>query len=84
MCHVFLIVWFDVGVRLVLRLDERIFDILKHGEVDQSCDVVPIEVDPKVAFDAPIMLNGIEFTKLPHKVSGVMPANIFDAKIIST
>ena len=65
--HLLPVVWFDVGVWLVLRLfwrgliksDQRVLAIIKHGEVEQSCGVVPIEVNPKEAFAAPIMLNDI-------------------------
>ena len=62
---------------------KRVLDILKHGEVDQPRGVVPMEVNPKVEFVAPIMLNGIELLQRPHEVFGMLLENIFDAKIIN-
>ena len=69
--------------RGMTELDERVLDVFKHGEVDQPRGVVPMEINPKVEFATPIMLNGIEFLQRPHEVFGMLLENIFDAKIIS-
>ena len=65
------------------KADEGILGVVQHGEVDQPCGVVLIEVNPQVAFDTPIVLNCIEFTQYLHEVFGVLFADILEAKIIN-
>jgi hypothetical protein len=82
--------WFDMGVRLVLRdawrcmlkTCERFGDIVKHGDVDSSSRVIPVDAHAKISFTVPIMQALVVFAEDGGKVSGVFAANILDAKII--
>ncbi len=55
--------WFDMGVRLVLRdawrcmlkTCEHFGDIVKHGDVDSSSRVIPINVHAKILLTIPIV-----------------------------
>ena len=73
--HFLAVFWLDVRVRLVLRLfwhgvvdlDERLLDVLEHGEVDLFCILILIKADPHVAFASPIMQDGVEFMQHTHE-----------------
>ncbi len=86
--------WFDMGVWLVLRdawrcmlkTCERFGEIVKHGDVDSSSRVIPVDVHAKIPFTVPIVQALVVLAEDGGKVFGMFmfAADILDAKIIHT
>ena len=67
----------------MVELNECLFYIDWHGEVDLSLVIVPIECDSDVSFAHPVFRDVVVESEDFHQVSGVLVAFVFDAKIVN-
>jgi hypothetical protein len=68
--------------RCMLKMCERFGDIVKHGGVDSSSHVIPVDSHAQVPLTIPIVQALVVLAENGGKVFGVFPADILDAKIV--
>jgi hypothetical protein len=85
--------WLDMRVRLIdvegcvegmLKTCERFGDIVKHGGMDSSSRVIPVDGHAQIPLTVPIMRALVVLAENGGKVFGVFAANILAAKIVHT
>jgi hypothetical protein len=86
------VLWFDMRVWLMLRdawrcmlkTCERFGDVVKHGGVDSSSHVIPVDGHAQVPLTIPIVQALVVLAENGGKVFGVFAADILDAEIVHT
>ncbi len=68
--------------RCMLKTCEHFGDVVKHGGVDSSSRVIPVDGHTKVPLTVPIVRALVVLAENGGKVFGVFTANILDAKIV--
>ncbi len=84
--------WFNVRVRLILRdawrcmwkTCERFGEVVKHGGVDSSSRVIPVNGHAQVPLTVLILRALVVLAENGGKVFGVFAADILDAEIVLT
>jgi hypothetical protein len=64
------------------ELDEYLFNVAGHGEVDFTFLVVPIECDAKILSCFPVFFNFVVLLKCLDEVVDISFVNVFNAKIL--
>ena len=67
-----------------MKTCERFGDVVKHGGVDSSSCVVPVDDHAQVPLTVPIVQALVVLAENGAKVFSVFAANILDAKIVHT
>ena len=67
----------------MVELFQHSLNVPWHAQVDESPCVVPIERDADVFFSHPVVRNAVVLSQSVHKMMDVLPAGIFDAKVIN-
>ena len=67
----------------MVELDECLFDVEEHGDVDLAALIIPVEVNAKVALSCPIMGDGVMLLKDSHEVLRILFAYIFYSKVFN-
>jgi hypothetical protein len=70
--------------RCMLKTCEHFGDIVKHGDVDSSSRVIPVDVHAKIPLTVPIVRALVVLAEDGGEVFGKFAANILDAKIVHT
>jgi hypothetical protein len=68
----------------MLKTCERFGDVAKHGGVDSSSHVIPVDGHAQVLLTIPIVQALVVLAENGGKVFGMFTANILDAKIVHT
>ena len=66
----------------MLKTCERFGDMVKHGDVDSSSCVIPVDVHAKIPLTIRIMCALLVLAENGCAVFGMFTADILDAKIV--
>ena len=67
----------------MLKSFESIRYVCEHGEMDFVVNVVPIKIETKISFSAPVPRYFVVCLQDCEEVVGVNFANVLDAKVVN-
>ncbi len=66
----------------MLETDECLRYLIKHGDMDTFCDVIPVDSHSKIACTAPVLGAFVVFFQDAREVLNMFTADVFDAKVV--
>ena len=67
----------------MMKSFESIRYVCEHGEMDFVVNVVPIKIETKISFSAPVPRYFVVCLQDCEEVVGVNFSNVFDAKVVN-